>query len=88
MRNFRERNIETLPTAESPEYLRGYRDGVRDRRGVSRPASADGLLGALLTLALVAGIGYFGYNYVTTGRLLPAGVEFNPVRIQPNTSQP
>ncbi len=88
MRNFRERPIETLPTAESPEYLRGYRDGIRDRRAAVRPASGDGLLGALLAIALIAGIGYFAYNYATTGRFLPAGTEINPVRIQPGNPRP
>lgn len=88
MRIFRERPIETPPTAERSEYLRGYRDGIRDRRRVVRPASGDGLLGALLAIALIAGLGYFAYNYATTGRFLPAGMEINPVRIQPVNPQP
>lgn len=67
----------------SPEYLKGYRDGVRDRQVTARPYnSGDGVLGALLAIALLAGIGYFGYNYATTGRLLPADVELD---IEPNT---
>ena len=67
----------------SPEYLKGYRDGVRDRQVAARPNNAgDGILGALLAIALLAGIGYFGYNYATTGRLLPADVDLN---IEPGT---
>lgn len=57
---------------ESPDYLRGYRDGQRDRLRKARALSGDGILGALLAISLIAGIGYFGYNYATTGRLLPA----------------
>jgi hypothetical protein len=86
MRNFRGRPVEPLPTTENSEYLRGYRDGVRDRRVVARPASGDGLLGALLAITLIVGVAYLGYNYATTGRFLPAGVEINPpLRIQPGT---
>lgn len=83
MRNFQERNINPLPTGENPDYLRGYRDGMRDRSALSRPQSGDGILGALLAIALLAGVGYFGYHYVTTGRLLPNGVEINPQQSQP-----
>jgi hypothetical protein len=61
---------------ESPEYLRGYRDGQRDRLARSRAIAGDGILGALLAIALIAGIGYFGYNYVTTGRFFPADVDW------------
>lgn len=81
MRHFRERNIDRSrdlahgssrsPLAENPEYLQGYRDGVRDRRMASRPAAGDGILGALLAIALIVGVGYFGYQYATTGQLLP-----------------
>ena len=85
MREYKGRNVERLPVTESPEYLRGYRDGLRDRRSSAHPASGDGLLGALLAIALIAGVGYFGYNYVTTGRFLPDGVEVNPVRLSPTT---
>jgi len=83
MRNFQERNVNTLSTGENADYLRGYRDGMRDRRTFAHPASGDGILGALLAIALIAGLSYFGYNYITTGRLLPAGVELNPVKTQP-----
>jgi hypothetical protein len=68
MRVHKERSVEPLRESAHPEYLRGYRDGVRDRRSTIRPASGDGILGALLAIALIAGIGYFGYNYATTGR--------------------
>ena len=61
----------------SPEYLKGYRDGVRDRQAARSYNAGDGVLGALLAIALIAGVGYFGYNYATTGRLLPGGVELN-----------
>lgn len=87
MRYLRERDAERLAT-ESPEYLRGYRDGIRDRRATSRPASGDGLLGALLAIALLAGLGYFGYNYATTGRFLPPGIDVNAPSLQMNSSQP
>lgn len=87
MRNFKEHSIHTTSTGENSEYLRGYRDGIRDRR-VARSGSGDGILGALLAITLIAGIGYFGYNYITTGRLFPSGVDFNPVQIQPDNSQP
>ncbi len=62
--------IETDIT-QTPEYQRGYRDGLRDRQTQHRALSADGILGALLTLALLGGIGYFAYNYIQTGRLMP-----------------
>lgn len=77
MRGYKERDTEKLHTTENPEYLRGYRDGVRDRRSAARPVSGDGLLGALLAIALIAGIGYFGYNYATTGRVLPTAIDVN-----------
>jgi hypothetical protein len=70
---------------ESPDYLRGYRDGQRDRLARSRALSGDGILGALLAIALIAGIGYFGYNYATTGQILPK--EFD-VRSLPQLSPP
>lgn len=62
--------IETDIT-QTPEYQRGYRDGLRDRHVQHRARSADGILGALLTLSLLGGIGYFAYNYTQTGRLMP-----------------
>ncbi len=52
---------------ESPEYLRGYRDGQIARQASNRTTSADGILGALLAIALLGGLGYLVYNYVTTG---------------------
>ncbi len=77
-----EKRLET-----SPEYLKGYRDGVRERQVAARPHNAgDGILGALLAIALLAGVGYFGYNYATTGRLLPVGSE--PNTIFPQFSDP
>ncbi|UBF26857.1 hypothetical protein K9N68_02385 [Kovacikia minuta CCNUW1] len=65
------RKLEKPGIVESPDYLRGYRDGQRDRIANSRIRSGDGILGALLAIALLLGIGYFGYNYATTGQLLP-----------------
>lgn len=67
----------TSQETHSPEYLKGYRDGVRDRQAARSYNAGDGVLGALLAIALIAGVGYFGYNYATTGRLLPGGVELN-----------
>ena len=50
--------------AESAEYLRGYRDGQNDRIAKnSRKASADGILGAILAIVLLAGVGYVAYHY-------------------------
>lgn len=73
----------------SAEYLKGYRDGVRDRQVAARPHSGgDGILGALLAIALLAGVGYFGYNYATTGRLLPAGTEFPTLTAPSPVPQP
>lgn len=77
------RKLEKPEVIENPEYLRGYRDGVRDRMAHARRGSGDGLLGALLAIALIAGVGYFGYTYATTGRLLPAGVEVPRVSPSP-----
>ena len=81
-------NVDSLDTRleRSPEYLKGYRDGVRDRQVAARPHNAgDGILGALLAIALMAGVVYFGYNYATTGRLLPAGIE--PSTIFPSSPE-
>lgn len=91
MRNLEQRHLE--PTSEknntektNTDYLRGYRDGIRDRRAASRSSSGDGLLGALLAVALITGVGYLGYNYATTGQLLPAEVELqNPFHETPAT---
>ncbi|MBF2027975.1 MAG: hypothetical protein IGS48_14630 [Oscillatoriales cyanobacterium C42_A2020_001] len=88
MRGHKERSVETLRESEHPEYLRGYRDGVRDRRSTVRPASGDGILGALLAIALIVGIGYSGYNYATTGRFLPLGIDINRPLPSSETSQP
>lgn len=75
------RKIEKPIVVESPDYLRGYRDGLRDRIARTHHSAGDGLLGALLAIALIAGVGYFGYHYATTGRVLPAGTEFvNPLQ--------
>ncbi|MEX0272219.1 hypothetical protein AB3R30_24150 [Leptolyngbyaceae cyanobacterium UHCC 1019] len=74
MRNVKERRIGISSASENPEYLKGYRDGVRSTDG-GRFVAGDGLLGALLAIALMAGV---GYHYATTGRLLPTGVEINP----------
>ncbi|MBF2029433.1 MAG: hypothetical protein IGS48_22185 [Oscillatoriales cyanobacterium C42_A2020_001] len=81
MRNIERRPIEKEPVGENSDYLRGYRDGVRDRRAAGRPRAGDGLLGALLAIALMAGVGYLGYNYATTGQVLPA--DFNITLPQP-----
>ena len=64
-------NVIETDITQTPEYQRGYQDGLRDRRARQRARSADGILGALLTLALVGGIGYFAYNYTQTGQLMP-----------------
>ncbi len=88
MRGYRNRDAERIRETESPEYLRGYRDGVRDRQSAVRPASGDGILGALLAIALIAGVGYFGYNYATTGRLLPPGVDISLPSPASGTRQP
>lgn len=76
------RNIDphqTIPETESKnaDYWRGYRDGVKERRDGPRSTTADGLLGALLAIALIGGIGYFGYHYATTGRLFPTEIEYH-----------
>lgn len=80
MRNIREtRDNPGLPNnTESADYLRGYRDGLKDRMGLSRRRSGGGILGAAIALVLIAGLGYLLYNYSTTGRLLPNTVEINP----------
>ncbi|WP_421658202.1 hypothetical protein [Leptothermofonsia sp. ETS-13] len=69
---------------QSPEYLRGYRDGQRDRLARARALSGDGILGALLAIALIAGIGYFGYNYATTGQFFPERVDFTLLEFPPS----
>lgn len=73
----------------SAEYLKGYRDGVRERQLAAHPRSGgDGILGALLAIALIAGVGYFGYNYATTGRVLPAGLELPTFTAPSSVPQP
>ncbi|NJP08448.1 MAG: hypothetical protein HC866_02375 [Leptolyngbyaceae cyanobacterium RU_5_1] len=54
---------------ENPEYLRGYRDGQKAGKASARSRSGDGILGALLATALIAGIGYVAYEYAQTGKL-------------------
>ncbi|MCL6433001.1 MAG: hypothetical protein K6T90_02115 [Leptolyngbyaceae cyanobacterium HOT.MB2.61] len=75
---------EEQEVVQSPEYLRGYRDGQRDRLARSRALSGDGILGALLAIALIAGIGYFGYNYATTGQFFPDRVDFTLPELPPS----
>jgi uncharacterized iron-regulated membrane protein len=76
------RKLDRPAVVESPEYLRGYRDGQRDRVVNSRIHSGDGILGALLAIALILGIGYFGYNYATTGQILP---QVDLTKVAPNS---
>lgn len=78
MRNIR--NTELPNNTESAEYLRGYRDGLKDRMALSRRRSGAGVAGAILALALLAGLGYLLYNYATIGRPLPNNIEINPPR--------
>ncbi|MGA7936671.1 MAG: hypothetical protein WCA35_24160 [Kovacikia sp.] len=78
------RKLDRPEVAESPDYLRGYRDGQRDRIVNSRLRSGDGILGALLAIALILGIGYFGYNYATTGQFIP---QIDLTKVIPNSSQ-
>ncbi len=74
----------SLTPTETPEYLQGYRAGLRDGAKRSRRLSGDGILGALLAISLLLGLGYLGLNYVRTGSFLPFDVEFNaPVKITP-----
>ncbi len=56
---------------ESPEYLRGYRDGQRDHVTKVRKSSGDGILGALLAIALLCGVGYLAYNYSVGNIVIP-----------------
>jgi hypothetical protein len=56
---------------QTPEYQKGYRDGLRERNNQHRARSADGILGALLALALLGGVGYLAYSYTQTGQLVP-----------------
>lgn len=79
------RKLEQPPIAvDNPDYLRGYRDGIRDRRAAGRAHAGDGLLGALLAIALMAGVGYLAYNYTNTGTVLPSGI--NGPTLLPNTN--
>jgi hypothetical protein len=58
--------------AESAEYLRGYRDGQNDRIAKnSRKTSADGILGAILAIVLLAGVGYVAYHYAIGSFSIP-----------------
>ncbi len=79
------RKLDRREVVESPDYLRGYRDGQRDRIVNSRLRSGDGILGALLAIALLAGVAYFGYNYAMTGQFLP-GVDLT--KVVPNSPAP
>jgi len=83
MRNLERRPIENDPVGQNSDYLRGYRDGVKDRRAAGRPSAGDGLLGALLAIALMVGLGYLGYNYATTGQFLPADLTINMPKSNP-----
>jgi hypothetical protein len=65
------RRLERPEEVENADYLRGYRDGLRDRQNATRRHSGDGILGALLAIALIAGVGYLAYNYANTGKFLP-----------------
>jgi hypothetical protein len=65
---------------ESVDYLRGYRDGLKDRMALSQRRSRTGILGTVIAVLVLAGLGYLLYNYSTTGRLLPSNVEITPSR--------
>lgn len=80
------KTIKPDPILENTDYLRGYRDGQRDRTATARSRSNDGILGALLALSLLAGVGYASYNYFMTGNWWPTGVELP--RPQLNPTQP
>jgi len=79
MRNIR--STELPNTTESAEYLRGYRDGLKDRMSLSRRRSGVGVAGTILAIVLLAGLGYLLYNYSTTGRPLPNNIESTPPRL-------
>ena len=66
----------------SADYLRGYRDGVRDAHLKARRFSGDGILGALLAIALLSGAGYLTWNYITTGQILPVNVEIKAPEVK------
>lgn len=79
MRDLRD-NTGLPNNTESVDYLRGYRDGLKDRMALSRQRSRTGILGAVIAVLVLAGLGYLLYNYSTTGRLLPSNVEITPSR--------
>lgn len=63
--------IERREVIESPEYLQGYRDGQRDSLAKARRGAGDGILGALLAIALLCGLGYLAYNYAIGNLVVP-----------------
>ncbi|GAP96937.1 hypothetical protein [Leptolyngbya sp. NIES-2104] len=79
MRDIRD-NTGLPNNTESADYLRGYRDGLKDRMALSRRRSGTGILGAVIAILVLAGLGYLLYNYSTTGRLLPNNIEITPSR--------
>jgi hypothetical protein len=80
------RNSNKVPVTESTEYLRGYRDGLRDRQAAFRHHAGDGLLGALIAIFLILGIGYLGYNYANTGHVLPSNLDLSVKKLLPKPS--
>lgn len=76
------RQTDRPTVTDTPEYVRGYRDGLRDGKSHARRSSGDGILGALLAIALLCGLGYLGWNYATTGQLLPTRIEVTPPSVR------
>ncbi|MBM0745049.1 hypothetical protein JOY44_26385 (plasmid) [Phormidium sp. CLA17] len=74
-------------TVENLDYLKGYRDGIRQGRMATRSRSGDGLLGALLAIALIAGVSYAGYSYATTGTAIPSGIDLRGLVSQSDSAQ-
>jgi hypothetical protein len=63
--------VERREIIENPEYLQGYRDGQRDSLAKTRRGTGDGILGALLAIALLCGLGYLAYNYAIGNLAIP-----------------
>lgn len=63
--------VERQTIVDSPEYLQGYRDGQRDSLAKPRRGTGDGILGALLAIALLGGLGYLAYNYAIGNIVIP-----------------
>lgn len=63
--------IERREAIEPTDYLQGYRDGQRDSLAKTRRGTGDGILGALLAIALLGGLGYLAYNYVIGNLVVP-----------------